>query len=590
MTENIVGISQRVNIFQNLRVKLLNNKKLYNKKGKVNSNIFKMITKEERDQLVWLFPKISSAGRLYCIINNILDLPKCLECGNEVTLFYGSSIGFSNFCSMACSRKNNISKNKRKATNLKLYGFENCRQAPSVIAKYEETCLEKYGYTNPVLNKDIQSKISDTLKQTYQESGKEIKAARNTTFIKRYGEHPNKTEFIQNKRKHAVFEKYGVEHTTQLDSTKEKSKATMLKNFGNTNYWMSDIGRGKRSEILIRKKEETQEKRDLIVDGIKKLPFQKMTRTEIAQAINLPLTSCNFLIREYNLSVKEEIQQNKSSVEIEIVEFIKSLRIKNLIPNDRKMLEGKEIDIFLPDYNLAIEVDGIYWHSEKWGKDSKYHLDKTIKCNQKNINLLHIFDSEWMDKRTQEIWKSIIKSKLQLNTKIYARKCEIKNVSTTEAAKFLNENHLQGFLGGSIKLGLYHNNILVQLVILNKSRYNKKYDLELIRSASLGGFTIVGGLSKLLSKVLGSIISYADLRYSIGTGYEKIGMARLKNTVPNYFYIIDGKLESRLKYQKHKLVNLLEEFDPNLTESHNMNNHGIYRIWDCGNGVFVRNK
>ena len=56
-------------------------------------------------------------------------------------------------------------------------------------------------------------------------------------------------------------------------------------------------------------------------------------------------------------------------------------------------------------------------------------------------------------------------------------------------------------------------------------------------------------------------------------------------TSSNYHYFNNNdtmSLYSRMKFQKHKLSNLLESFDVKLTEWENMTNNGYNRIWDCG--------
>jgi hypothetical protein len=125
-----------------------------------------------------------------------------------------------------------------------------------------------------------------------------------------------------------------------------------------------------------------------------------------------------------------------------------------------------------------------------------------------------------------------------------------------------------------------------------KPRFNKKYDWELLRYCTKKYTTVVGGASRLFDffkrNYAGSIISYCDLRYSTGQLYQLLKMKLLHQSAPNYFYTKDCiVLESRNKYQKHKLVKLLSNFDPNLTEAQNMFNNGYRRIWDCGNLVYV---
>ena len=279
---------------------------------------------------------------------------------------------------------------------------------------------------------------------------------------------------------------------------------------------------------------------------------------------------------------------SKSKAEYEIKDIIESFNI-NVIHSYK--LESKiEIDLFLPAYNFGIEYNGIYWHSELQGKDKNYHLNKTKLCQNNNIQLLHIFENEWRDSIKQEIWKSIIKSKLGQNNRLYARKCKLGVVSSREAKEFLDDNHLQGHCNSFINIGLYDDG-LVALLTLSKARFNKKYDWEITRYCNKKGVNVVGGFSKLLKyfriNYTGSIITYADKRYSSGEMYKKCGFTELKDSSPNYFYWkSNSTLCSRHMFQKHKLKSQLEVFNDTLTEWENMKLNGWDRIWDCGNKVF----
>lgn len=123
-----------------------------------------------------------------------------------------------------------------------------------------------------------------------------------------------------------------------------------------------------------------------------------------------------------------------------------------------------------------------------------------------------------------------------------------------------------------------------------KSRFNKNYDWELLRYCTIPNFNIIGGASKLLNHFRnhhsGSIISYADKRWSDGNLYRKLGFIELKDSQPNYFYVKDIRRFSRNQFQKHKLKDILKKFDPLMTEKENMLANGYSIIWDCGNKVF----
>ncbi|AFR52386.1 homing endonuclease [Campylobacter phage CP30A] len=273
-----------------------------------------------------------------------------------------------------------------------------------------------------------------------------------------------------------------------------------------------------------------------------------------------------------------------SSFEKEISDLL-----DNCIEKDYSVLGDKELDFYIPNHKLAIECNGIYWHSDKF-KDKNYHLNKTEKCKEKDIQLLHIFEHSWAEKK--DIWKSIINNKLGKSEKIMARKCILKEVPKTEEKEFLESNHLQGFTGSSICYGLYYQDELVCLMSFGKPRFTDKCDWELIRLCTKMGLNVIGGASKLLSYFYknnkGSLISYSDRLYSDGGIYKQLGFTFSHYSEPGYSYFKNNQVYSRQQFMKHKLKDKLEKFDPNKTEYENMIKNGYYRIWDCGQGVWVK--
>jgi hypothetical protein len=285
---------------------------------------------------------------------------------------------------------------------------------------------------------------------------------------------------------------------------------------------------------------------------------------------------------------------NTSNFEEQIYSFIKEIYSGDIITNSRSIIPPLELDIYIPEKNIAFECDGLYWHSEGNGKDKNYHLNKTKECEKKGIQLIHIFENEWFNK--QNIVKSIVKSKLGLNKRIGANKTKCYFIHSKEAKKFIQENHIQGKDNSKIYLGLEYQNELVAIMSFGKPRYNKHYDWELVRFVSKEGINVVGGAGKLLNgfkkQYSGSIITYADKRYSNGNMYEKLGFKLLQESTPNYFYFSKNdkfSLKSRVQFQKHKLKSKLEIFDSKNSEYVNMINNGWNRIFDCGNKVYVLN-
>lgn len=254
------------------------------------------------------------------------------------------------------------------------------------------------------------------------------------------------------------------------------------------------------------------------------------------------------------------------------------------------MIRPLELDIYLPDKNVAIEFDGLYWHSEENGKGEEYHLSKTEECENIGIHLLHVFEDEWNDK--QEIVKDRIRSILGFNGRIFARKCVVKELDAKECKEFLDANHLQGYYNAKHRYGLIYEGELVATMTFGKPRFNKNYDYELMRYSCRIGCNVVGGAGKLLAHFRrnheGSIVSYADRRYSDGNVYERLGFVKVGVSQPNYWYVRNGEKLSRYQCQKHKLAKLLGDgYDENISEHENMRLNGYDKIYDCGNLVYV---
>lgn len=577
----------QANTIEYLKSRLLSNAKLFDKNGKVNPNLKKMLTSEEITAINQLVPRSSLAESVYCLINDMVDLPLCAQCAtNQVGFFYNAKKGYSKFCSLQCSRQHDECKQKRIQTNLEKYGYPNPKQNPDVIEKTKSNNLQKYGVTNPNFLIEVQQKISNTLTKTYSERKDQILKLKEQTFLDRYGDHPNRTEQIKKKKIQRTKEKYGVEHTAQLESTKALIRQSNLERYGVDHYSKTEKFRQEQKEINDQKSKIIKEK---FFDTIKDIDTSQYSRQELAKLLNLSFSSAAGKVLKYNLPIKRASQYSSSQIETQVIDYLRQLGINNIEQGNRTVLAGRELDIFLADHKLAIEIDGVYWHSEQHGKDARYHLNKTNQCLAQDIRLLHIFDLEWIDEIKQEIWKGMIRSRLGLNQKIPARNCTLKELSVSEAKEFCEIHHLQGYVNGSIRLGLFdEQDELAQIVVLGKPRYSKMADLELLRSATRSGVTVVGGLSRLLSRISGTVISYADRRYSDGKAYEKLGFEQKSITKPNYFYLVRGQLESRIKYQKHKLSQSLKIFDPNLTEVENMHLNNFYRVWDCGNYVYQK--
>jgi len=273
----------------------------------------------------------------------------------------------------------------------------------------------------------------------------------------------------------------------------------------------------------------------------------------------------------------------------EIYEYIKENYNGTILQNDRKILEDKEIDIYLPELNLGFEYHGIYWHLETV-RGRKYHYNKCNAALGKNINLVQIYSTEWEDKK--DIIKSKVINLLGKSNKIYARKTKIVELKRYETEEFLTINHIQGPDNAKIKYGLEYNGNIVACMTFDGSRFNRSYKYEMIRFCTKNFTSVVGGASKLLNhfrtKYKGSIITYADRRYSQGKLYKAIGFKFDGVSRPSfsYFNIRNNTMHSRLSFQKKNLISM-PFYDKNLKEWEIMQLNGYDRIWDAGQMRFV---
>ena len=281
----------------------------------------------------------------------------------------------------------------------------------------------------------------------------------------------------------------------------------------------------------------------------------------------------------------------RSNPENEICDFLSEIGV-GYLTNNKSILNGTELDIFIPSHNIAIEYNGLYWHSEKRGKNKNYHIDKTKKCLTKNIKLIHIFSDEWSSKK--EIIKTRLKNLLNKNEhKFYARNCQIVSITKEEKRLFLETHHLQGNDKSTIYYGLKYDNKIISVITLGNLRSSlghKSKELRVLELYRYCNLNVVGGFSKLLKYVIkhhnpSKIITYAERNWSPSDEhcfYGKCGFNYIGITKPNYHYTKNYTIKlHRYNFRKDKLVKM--GFDPNKTENQIMFEEGFDKIWGTGN-------
>jgi len=427
--------------------------------------------------------------------------------------------------------------------------------------------------------------------------GNEVKIQyrRYNQSISRGGYYTCSSKCSSEKRKMVFTTKYGCENPFKTDNFKEKSKQSMLKKYGSTHFRQSDDWKIKNMG------DEKEKRKNTIFDD-----FLISNPTVVGQNDDNFIVRCgihgdneipkgifsNRKIIGTELCVKcKPIESNVSGKEILLYKLIKEIYNGNIIQSYK--IERKEIDVYLPELKIGFEFNGLRWHSEQF-KNKDYHIEKTKLCKKNGIRLIHIFEDDFDYKL--DIVKSVINNILGESVKIHGRQTELKVIKDKNIIKeFLNKNHLQGFVNSNINYGLYYKGELVSLMTFMKVRkvlnsVVKDNHYELIRFCNKLNYSVVGGASKLFKTFINNyspmnVISYCDISWANGNLYKQLGFKYEKLTKPNYYYVINGKRENRIKYQKHKLIK--SGFDEKLTENEIMKNRGYYRIYNCGNDKYV---
>lgn len=517
-----------------------------------------------------------------CFCDRILPFNKYLKNTN-----YNSTI----YTCMSCS----FIKNKK--TNLDRYGVENPSQVNEFKNKKIETFIKNYGVKNPQLDPNIREKTMNTVREKYGVDftfqSNDIREKSYITNIKKYGYTSySKTEEFKDKMRKTCLEKYGSNSPIENLEILDKCKKTNLKKYG-FEYQISspDVKRKIKEKTMSNLFREnfniSKDNNYLSYLGDSNYLFKcdigfehdfKINTNNYYSRIgyNIPLCTICYPIGD-SVSIKEE----------ELFKFIKLNHSGDVLQSYR---DGLEIDIYLPELKLGFEFNGLYWHSNKF-KDKSYHVKKNNYFFEKGISLFHIWEDDWIYK--QDIVKSMIINKLgKTPNKIFARKCKVVEITDNKLIRdFLEKNHIQGFVGSKIKLGLFFENELVSLMTFGNLRKSlgqnsQKGSYEMLRFCNKLNTNIVGGASKLLKHFINTnevkeVISYSDSSRSDGNLYKQLGFKMVSETEPNYYWIVDGIRKHRFNFRKDKLVK--EGANTNKTEIEIMNDRGYYRIFDCGN-------
>jgi len=482
---------------------------------------------------------------LWHAINN-LPIPLC-KCGKTLS-WHPDKNEYRQFCSRKCTAL--YSQDKIKATNIQKYGVDYYSKSTDFAKKIKQTSIEKFG-------------------EEHYSKTKEFKNSVKQTNLKKFGvEHPAQSDVIQTKMKETMLSRYGVENSMHI-------KENVIQARINTRIRQFDAVIAARS---------TATNLFTLTDYI-----ENDSDTEWPWECNICKLKFNQKLRNDGVRCPNCSPLSESSGERIIRQWLEEHKIP-FIQNDRQTIKPFELDFVIPSKHIAIEFNGIWWHSEKILNDRSYHFKKFKMAKDAGLNLIQVWEHDLNNKH------NIILNRLTnafglIKNRIGARECDIKVIDSEIAKAFLNRYHLQGYHRSKYHWGAFYNNDLVSVISISKNRFSKKAEYELTRFANKSDISIAGNLSKLLNAaklILGptTLITYADLCWGQGNVYKQAGFEFKGFSKPNYWYFknIDD-IKSRMSFQKHKIIGKA----PGSTEIEIATNMGYNRFYDAGNAVWVKN-
>ena len=523
----------------------------------------------------------------------------CKVCGRP-TKFRNFKSGYPIYCSSKCSNSDPDKKETCRQTVINRYGVENvskssvvkdriCNtfkekygvewvgQSKEVQAKQKATCIEKYGVPTPFQMDDFQEKSIQTCRKKYGTDyavqSQEVKSKITASYIDKTGfTNPSYNPDVIDKRRETNFKNFDGKWFTQTDEMTQSNHGLFLNRHKNI------IGETDSTYIVSCEDNKCTlcESKTFEID--KNVFVQRSSQSTVICPIKLPLMG------------------NASLAETELLDYIKSIYDGEIETGDRSIISPLELDIVIPDKHIAIEFNGVFWHSDFNPRMCKtYHRDKSLKCRDKGYQLLHIWEDDWYNRK--DIIKDYIKSKLGLCSKrIYARKCHVREIDAHTARLFVDSNHIQGYSNATYKIGLFYDDVLVSVMLVGKLRdmmgsKPKDGHYEIYRVVSREDTEVVGGFSKMLKYFERTynpecIITYGDLCYTLGNVYLKCGFTDEGLSSPCYSWQINGVRYHRSNFMKCKLEECRK--DPSLTEDQAMRSRHAYKVWDAGKIKFVK--
>ena len=515
-------------------------------------------------------------------------------------------------------------KDQKKDTMRENWGVENPSQHPDIQQRKKNTSMERLGVEWPGQSTDVRKKIEKTSIDRYGATSSlgntMVRKKGEDTLLSTYGvKHPQQSPVIRKKTIETNQARYGTDIPSQNKEVKDRISSTNLKRYGATTWWASESGREALKNIHLQVRGVDNPSKDpAVIDKIRQTmlkthgvpsnnyfgmdaktitiitdpaEFSKYvagkTVADVSANLGINASTVYRLSRDHNCRDVMKITEN--SYEKKILDILDQFSI-SYIRRTRDIISPYELDIYLPDRNLAIEVGSAYWHGERYNKQPSYHFNKWQQCKQRGIDLF-----QWFDEDIHSNWHLTSSRLLRAigvgSQVIGARQLLIGTCTIEEERCFLEKWHAKGFTSHrNYTVAARWQDDIVALLTIN-ARNNvaviERWATDVTKSWP-------GAFSRCLSHWIqhtdftGDINSWCDNRLGNGRVYMSAGFNEIRVSRPGYWYVRNDGLENRQRYQKHKLQAMfnLTDDDMLLSESEIMRSKGYDRLWDAGHTLW----
>jgi hypothetical protein len=464
-----------------------------------------------------------------------------------------------------------IVRNKITATMQERYGVDSPYESSEIRDKTTKTMMDRYGVERPLCLAEMRAKATATLlKNTgYDNCSKnpETRAKVIANHFEKYGvENPRQRPEVAASTKKTMMDRYGVAHPMHVPEIKERMINTVMQRYGVINPAQSHF-----SEHTTKVLNDAT----LFETFVKDRSF-----VEAATSLGIDRTTIEKYYAKYGI----HIEKKETSYEIEISKFLDDHSIKHERKN-RSLIKPKELDFYLPNYNVAIEFNGLFYHcdSPHGRSDRLYHWNKTTACKAIGIRLIQIYEDEWIY-RKESVKGRILSMCGKIDKGMGARKLDIRPIENKQAHEFMDSHHIQGRDYTSVfSVGAFFEDSLRCVMSFRAQRGTGI--MELSRFCS-NGKTYAGAFSRMFKfavnyKNMDEVVTYADLRYSVGDLYFKTGFTYEGNTEVTYRYVKGDRTYHKSHLSKANMRKRGIEIG-NKTETQIAAELKYYRIYDCG--------